>query len=85
MNETRPRRVTKLALARRVRPAPGPVARGLGHPLRLSRALGRQRCGARSRARPLKIDLFLTAPRGGVRGAVRRGSACMARSLVLPA
>ena len=44
------------------------LCRGLGTLVWLLRAFGSQRCGARSRARRLKSDLFSTAPRGGVRG-----------------
>ena len=64
---------------------PARLRRGLWTPMRLTSVCWRQQSGARSRARRLKIDLFSTAPRGGVRGAVRRGSACVARLRVLPA
>ena len=72
------RRVALVAL-------PARLQRGLWTPMRLTSGCRPQRSGARSRARRLKIDLFSTAPRGGVRGAVRRGSACVARLRVLPA
>ena len=59
-------------------PTPRNCQGGVGDPTRLSGAFGPQRCGARSAARPQKIGLFSTAPRGGVRGAVCRGDVAVA-------